>query len=554
MTQGYLALVLHAHLPYIRHPEYDDFLEEDWLFEAMSETYLPLLEMLERLEEESIPCAITMSLTPPLCGMLRDPLLQRRFALRLDRHLELADKEAKRTKDDPEESEVVDFYRKRFAFQKEQFERYDRDLIGTFARFQTLGMLEICTCGATHGFLPLMALYPEAVRAQIQIAVHDYEAIFQRPPRGIWLPECGYYPGLETILQEAGLRYFFVDTHGIQQASPPPVYGVHAPLYTPAGVAAFGRDPESSRQVWSSKEGYPGDFDYREFYRDIGYDLPLEVIRPYIQPTGDRKMTGFKYYRITGPTDQKKFYKPAWAAAKAKLHAADFLAKREAQISLLASRMQQPPVVLAPYDAELFGHWWFEGPLFLEALVRVIHEKASPVRLTTPPAFLEAYPRQQIATPPFCSWGADGYAQVWLDPTNDWLYPHLHTATSRLIALASAYPEADGILRRALNQMTREVLLAQSSDWAFIMKTGTSVQYAIRRSRDHLLRAQKLYEQIRQNVFNLAWLEDIETRDSIFPSIDYRIYAARSASKRNAEGSAVIGAGPEASEKSVGKA
>jgi len=525
MVKGYVSFVLHAHLPYVRHPEYENFLEEDWLFEAISETYLPLLDMLGRLSEEGVPCGLMMCMSPPLCSMLRDTLLQERFVHHLDRCIELAEKEQERTKDSPQEKKLADFYFERFSAQKAQFLSYQRDVVGAFGRFQEAGLIEIGTCSATHGFLPLMATQPEAVRAQIQIAVEDYQRHFGRRPRGIWLPECAYYPGLDVYLREAGLRFFFVDSHGILDAQPSPVHGVHAPVYTPSGVAAFGRDPESSRQVWSSKEGYPGDVNYREFYRDLGFDLPFEYIGPYVQPTGARKMTGFKYHRITGESEHKELYDPKKAREMADEHAGNFMFNRQHQVSHLAEKMGRPPIVVAPYDAELFGHWWFEGPWFLEALIRKAANHQSDFAMLNPAEYLQRHPEQQLAQPPFCTWGANGYAEVWLDPSNDWIYPHLHKASERMIQLAKQFPNADGLLRRALNQMARELLLAQSSDWAFIMQTNTSVEYSVRRTNDHLLRAGKLYEQILSETIDVPWLEDIEYRDNIFADIDYNVYA-----------------------------
>src|SRR5439155_18753495 len=200
-----------------------------------------------------------------------------------------------------------------------------------------------------------------AARAQIRIGVEEYRRFFGRSPLGFWLPECAYYPGVDVLLKDYGIQYFVVDTHAVVYATPRPFYGVYAPLYCPSGVAAFGRDVESAKQVWSSVEGYPGDFDYRDFYRDVGYDLDYAYVRPYLPPTGERVNIGIKYYRITGNTDQKAPYNPSWAREKAALHAGHFLSNRRQQIERLTAVMDRPPLLVAPYDAELFGHWWFEG-------------------------------------------------------------------------------------------------------------------------------------------------------------------------------------------------
>lgn len=524
MEEGYLSIVLHAHLPYVRHPEHELFLEEQWFFEAMTETYIPLLRVFEGLVNDRVPFRVTMSLTPPLLSMMTDPLLQDRYLRHLNRLIELSEKEVERTRWLPEFHDTAVMYRNDFAFARWFFaEKYDRNLVTAFKRLQEQGHLEIITCGATHGFLPLM-LHKEAIRAQIQVAVDQYANFFSRPPRGIWLPECGYHPGDDEILREYGIRFFFTDAHGIFHATPRPKYGTFAPIYCPSGVAAFGRDLESSKQVWSAQEGYPGDPYYREFYRDIGYDLEYDYIRPYIHPNGLRVHTGIKYYRITGKTSDKQPYIPSVARECAASHAGNFMFNREKQVEYLTSIMDRRPIIVSPYDAELFGHWWFEGPQWLDFLFRKLAFDQKTIRAISPIDYLAIYPRNQVATPSMSSWGYKGYNEVWLEGSNDWIYRHLHQAAERMTELANRFPDSDGTLRRALNQCGRELLLAQSSDWAFIMKTGTMVEYAVKRTRDHIVRFLNLYDQIVSNAVDDGYLSDLEYKDNIFPELDYRIY------------------------------
>ena len=526
MSLGSLALVLHAHLPFVRHPEHEDFLEEDWLYEAISETYLPLLRVFDRLAEDGVPFRVTMSLTPTLVTMLQDGLLTERYTRKLERLCELGAREVHRTQNDPTFGPLARFYRDHFEALRSAWDgRYQRDLVSAFRRLQDAGHLEIITCCATHGFLPLLHETPEAVRAQISVAANHYRMTFGRDAPGIWLAECGYYPGVERFLAAERIRYFFVDTHGLTDSTPRPLYGPFAPIYTEAGVAVYARDPESSQQVWSSEIGYPGDPIYREFYRDIGWDLDLDYVRPFIQPTGDRKNTGYKYYRITGKTQDKLPYDPAAARARAATHASNFLFNREKQIEYLSSRMgDRKPVVVAPYDAELYGHWWFEGPQFLDFLIRKVAFDQRTFQLVTPSDDLREHPRNQVATPPASSWGSGGYANMWLDESNDWIYRHLHHCARQMVGLARDFPETSSLNRRALNQAARELLLAQSSDWAFIMKTGTMVDYAIRRTKEHVLRVQRLHDQVRGGNIDEAWLSQVESRNNIFPEIDYRVY------------------------------
>jgi 1,4-alpha-glucan branching enzyme len=510
----------------VRHPEYEEFLEEDWFYEAVIETYIPLIEVFEGLIADGVDFRLTMSLTPSLLSMFADPLLQYRFLRHLDKLIELANKEVMRTQWQPEFNQLALMYYHRLNRAKHLFvDKYQQNLISAFKSFQDRGKLEIITCAATHGFLPLMDIHRQAVRAQIQTAVEHYECLLGRRPVGIWLPECGYSPGLDELLAEANLKYFFVDAHGILHASPRPKYGVFAPIYCRSGVAAIGRDIESSKQVWSAIEGYPGDYYYREFYRDIGFDLDYDYIRPYLHQDGIRVNTGIKYYRITGPTEDKQPYDPRIAREKAAVHAGNFMFNREKQIEYLYNFMDRQPMVVSPYDAELFGHWWFEGPDWLNFLIRKIAYDQKNIKLITPSEYLDKYPVNQVSTPSMSSWGYKGYSEVWLEGSNDWIYRYLHKAAERMGELARSFPHPNGLQQRALKQAAREVMLAQSSDWAFIMKTGTMVSYAVKRTKDHLLRFDRLYHSIKANQIDEAWLRDIEHKDNIFPDINYRLYA-----------------------------
>jgi 1,4-alpha-glucan branching enzyme len=481
--------------------------------------------MLDGLVRDGVPFRLTLSVTPPLANMLADPLLQERYERHIEKLIELAGKEVQRTRWMPEFHPLAVRYEQQFREARRIFsDVYGRNLLRAFRQFQDLGVIEVLTCGATHGFLPLMLGNRNIWRGQVRTAVRDYERHFGRSPLGIWLPECGYEPGVDEVLAAEGIRHFIVDTHGLLFATPRPRFGVYAPIITRAGTAAFGRDLESSKQVWSANEGYPGDFEYREFYRDVGWDLEYDYIRPFLHGDGQRTNLGMKYYRITGPTNRKEPYNFERATEKAANHAGNFMFNREKQVEYLHGLLGRPPVIVAPYDAELFGHWWFEGPQFLNFLLRKIAYDQKSVATITLAEYLEKFPVNQVATPSLSSWGYKGYAEVWLDAANDWIYPHLHQAGERMVALANAARggayDGDALRWRALRQAARELLLAQSSDWAFIMKTGTMVPYAVNRTREHLANFTKLHDDIRAATVDEWWLAEIEHRNNIFAEID----------------------------------
>jgi 1,4-alpha-glucan branching enzyme len=525
--QGYWIPVLHAHLPFVKHPEHDYFLEEHWFFEAVSESYIPLLMNMNRLIEEGVDCRLTVSLSPPLLEMFEDEHLIEKYKSYLDRLIDLSKKEIRRLKKDGSPGHLALFYRQRYEEIRSFFQNtLERDILSGFRRLRDLGRIELITSCATHGFLPLLNVNPQSVEAQIAIAVDTFQKHTGCSPLGLWLPECAYYDGLDATLKKHGIQYFFLDAHGFMEGVPVPRFGVYAPAFTGSGVAAFARDPLSSNQVWSSEEGYPGDANYRDFYRDIGFDLDFNYIRPYISPDGKRVFTGIKYYRITGRTGDKEPYDPDSAAAVVKGHAAHFRKEREEQVAKLRSVMDRQPIVMSPYDAELFGHWWFEGPEFLYHVFCEI-DKSPVVKTTTPSKYLKLYPQNQVIAPGPTSWGDKGYYDAWVNHENDWMYRHLHRMADRLEGFANKhYHEKDAMKIRLLNQLARELLLAQSSDWAFLITTNTAREYSVRRIKEHIDNFRKLSDQLESNAIETTALEWLEYKNSIFSNIDFRVYAS----------------------------
>lgn len=518
---GYLCLLLHAHLPFVRHPEYDDAMEERWLYQALTESYIPVLDALFRLVREGVPYRLSVSLSPPLIEMLADDLLKERYKRYVHVMLDLCDKEATRLKDSPETARLARMYRSRFEEVLRLYtEDFGEDIAGAFRKLRSVGAVDLLTSAATHAYLPLL-MHKESMAAQIKVGVDAFKRRMGFQPDGFWLPECAYTPEAEPLLAEAGIKYFILETHGILCASPRPKFGFHAPVATPAGVYAFGRDPECGNQVWSAEEGYPGDGAYREFHRDIGYDLPAEYLGKAL-PGGFRTHTGLKYHRVTDRrSEHKAIYEPEKAVFKAKSDAGNFVFWRNKEAEHWSAVLGRPSVMVAPFDAELFGHWWYEGPLWLEETLRKLADPSQRVRAATPGDCLSQHSAPQVSSPAPSSWGYKGYSEVWLDGRNSWIYRHLHACQEAMSAASRRHAGASGETRRGMNQAFRELLLAQSSDWPFIIASGTVPRYAEKRFRTHIGRFRKIISQVDSGDIDPVFLNEIEARDNIFPELDF---------------------------------
>ena len=560
---GYLTFTLHAHLPYVvNHGTWPHGME--WLLEAAAETYLPLLRMLGRLERDGIALHCNLNLSPILLEQLSHPVFIAEFPRYIDRKIVAAREDEAYFSSMGEHgyAETARFWQRFFVDSLDQFQYLNGDIISSFRHFNDRGLLEIITCGATHGYMPLLGT-DESVRAQVRMAVKAHERHIGEHPKGIWAPECGYRPsgfwnypvsnadgspiapgferiGVEQALSESALDFFFVDTHLVEDSAPVrspylpakkvPAASGDRKLYQPYFVdgpyeeldkrdaaTVFARDPQTGVQVWSGDLGYPGDSNYLDFHKK-------------------RWPGGHRYWRVTGhgvDMADKQPYDPHVAAERVKEHAAHFVCLvRDAMKECLST--EKPPILCSPFDAELFGHWWFEGPLWLEAVARLLHEKPEGLELTSCSSYLEKYPRAGFIAMSEGSWGAEGGNQVWLNPDTSWTYAHIYAAELFTREVCSKREwEATELGQRVVKQMCRELMLLESSDWQFLITTGAARDYAEMRFNTHNGQFNELKEfwQVLETTGSLSAeqqerLGEIELRDSIFADIDPGFWAS----------------------------
>jgi 1,4-alpha-glucan branching enzyme len=554
------ALVLHTHLPFVvNHGRWPH--GSDWLNEAAIECYLPLLDVARRLVASGISPRWTINISPVLAEQLDSGAFQKEFEFFMETRLRyVEDNRAyfRRTGQDA----LVALTR----YWEEYFERMwallrgmGGDLVGAFAELGDAGHLEIITCAATHGYLPLLSR-DESIRLQLATAVASHQRHFGRRPRGIWLPECAYRPrydwkpavggsaaprgirpGIEELLAEYGIEYFLVDTHLIRSGTPlaayrdffpalaalararPPVRPSRgskaASSYRPYQVAsrggtgtavAFVRDPKTTVQVWSRDQGYPGEPQYLEFHKK---HFP----------------GGFRYWRVTGAgvdLGDKQLYVPAAAAERVESHADHFVHLVDRTLKEAAGDGEGlTPVVVSPYDAELFGHWWFEGPAFLEGVARRLARDG--VRPVTLADVVDAGVPGDVMTLQEGSWGEGGDHRVWLNVQTEWTWDRVYDAERALVERLGRAGDGSALHRRVLAQACREALVLQASDWQFLITTGSARDYAERRFAGHYAEFKRLLElsdKLAQGDTLGADEEEalrrLEREDFLFPDVD----------------------------------
>jgi 1,4-alpha-glucan branching enzyme len=514
-----ISLVLYAHLPYAGEP---GTAGEEWFFEALSETYLPLLAVFDRLEGDYIPFRLGLSVSPVLCHMMSDEALLQRFLEYTDKQIEFGIRELERTKDQPELQNLVKLYYDKAVDRRIAFtERYERNILRAFDYYQRKGKLELLTTAATHAFLPFLSPYAEAVQAQVEVAIASYRQHFGKYPQGFWLPELGWTPELEGCLRAYNFGYTVVEPHGLVFGKPPASRGSFYPVKTPGGICIFARDyrggEDVSRMIHDSV--------YRDNNKDAGYELSADHLGAFLTSGGSRTRTGFKYWSTAPQGDHKPLYDPRTASEKAVEHARLFLENQSARLFEAAQYMKEVPVSLCAYDADTFGRFWHEGPQFVEALFR-LSAGYRELQFMTPAEYLykQDISYFQTSIPEFSSRGTNGYAETWLDSSNDWMYRHLIRSLDRMVEMAERFSEDTGLKERTLNQAAREILLAASSDWPKMLYHEDSSEYARGQIEDSLRNFTTIYEALGSNYISTEWLTNLEKRHSVFPHINYRVF------------------------------
>lgn len=516
--KGYLVLVLHGHQPFVRHADIDHPTEENWLFETLTDCYLPLMQVCQELLDEGVKAKLTLAFSPTLSNMLSDGYLRGRYARYLEERIAFLDRGARGEGDVELDASLTLWYRQRFAQCRRAMEDHsDGNVIARCRRFRENQAISVMASAATHAYLPLWDLYPDILNLQILAGIHQFERDFGRSPTGFWLPECGYSRRLDEHLRRWGIDYFFLARHGLLNGDPAPAYGEFAAVRTPSGTRAFARDVFTDHQVAFKRTGYPGDPLYADFESDIGLLWPSESVRE-LTHRDEPATTGIRGCRAGSAA--REAYVPEAAAARCTVHAAHFVQECQRRAETLHAAIGRKPVIVGLFDMEHFGHWWMEGPLWLKLVIQKLTREPTSVKLVTAEEYLAQCPQSEVVNPSMSSWGFQGYSETWLMGRNHWIYPALYKAIEAFRVLAADHQHPSELRHAALNQYLRELLLAQASDWAFILHAQTAVEYATRRVKGHLANMTRIQAGLEQDCLDPHWLASLQDEANILADLD----------------------------------
>ncbi len=569
-TKGYFTFVLHAHLPYVlSHGKWPH--GTDWLSEAAAETYLPLIKVVNELVEEGLSPHLTIDVSPVLAEQLANDGFKDEFESYLRQKIKAAQADSQEfyKYDQLSMLEMSRFWEDFYQAAADHFKSLKRDIIGELRRLQDAGYLELMTCGATHGYMPLLSR-DESVQAQVKAAVATHTRLFGKAPKGTWLPECAYRPaykwkkpvddgsndgeynrkGVDEFLSENGLDFFIVDTALLKGGKTAGVYidrfeslrilwdqmEKEAPRRTeeiektprkpylvssaPEGkkpVAVFTRDSETGLLVWSGEHGYPGDGNYLDFHKK-------------------RFPGGHRYWAVTSveaDLADKGEYNRSKAIGRTVENGQHFAKVIKDLLESYHDKTGEAGILCAPYDAELFGHWWFEGPQFLKEVLRGL-SKIESVETTSLSDHLDRVKPKEIVHLPEGSWGEGGHHYIWLNKWTDWTWKHIYPCETKMIELAAKHKDSDDdLLIDILRQAARELMLLCSSDWQFLISTWAARDYAELRLSEHhedfkklVVLAEKVAGGEQLTTAEMAMFGDCKIRDQVFEDIDLAWFAS----------------------------
>ncbi|MCR5495533.1 MAG: DUF1957 domain-containing protein [Treponema sp.] len=531
-----LVFVLNATQEYIRHTgenaeKYASV--SNYLFDAISETYLPLLKMLENLEKDNVSFKLSLVLTPVLCTLLEDKEIQSQYLAWLDKKVEFGQKEIQRTSGNPALQAICKNTFEKYQKDKELFESYNCRLVRKFYEFKKKGLVEfLATCG-TDIFMPFYHDMEEVMSAQVESGILSFRNFFGDLPDGFWLPELGYYEGVEKIIKSYGINYTILDSRSFLFSKIEPKNGLFTPARFTNALVCYGRDYDSDTEIFG-QNGYCRDYAYKNLARDVGFTLAPEALEPYIAKGTSRYSMGYSYWNKSpinedeagNANDSSNLYDAETAKKRLCEHAKLFLDSKVEKLNKAASLIPEEDVtVLVTIDANRLRENWNEGILWLEQVLRMA--AAEEIETASPRSIVDNPFKLQRIVPYYGSCSSSGYAEELLSSKNNWMMRYARKASERMVDLAERFPAETGLKARLLNLGVKELMFAESSGWAKMMESEVFPEYAEMRFKQSINDFTAVFDALGSNTVSTEWLTKLESEHQIFPWMNYRIFCKK---------------------------
>jgi 1,4-alpha-glucan branching enzyme len=513
-----ISFVFNVNLPFVREAEPHFVIDELPFFETLSLSFIPFLQMLDRLEAARVPFHIALVMPPVVCHMLNDEFLINRYLEYVDNQISFGRKEIKRCKD-TEVGSLAQFYYENALKKRNLFiKKYNKDICGALTYYAQRGKLEIVTSAAVNAFLPFYINYPASIAAQVETALISHRKFFKSRPQGFWLPELAYCPNLDKILRTYKLGWTLIDTHAALLSKPCPETGSFYPVKTQSGLFMLVKDFYAYRDIMNKKVGLTYNKIYCSYERDAGYELPADYVMNFISGDGVRLATGYRYY-----TSGRKIYNAEEAEASAKEAAHKFLANRIAQLNSAGNLINKNAISVCHLPFDFFGRRWSEGWTFIEEIFRCALNNDE-IQFLTPQEYIYKEQSQEfpVIEPEYSSSGYKGYAENFMDSSNTWVYRHIMRSIERMEEIAERFSGENDIKERVLNQAAREVILATDTRW--VRRNANANASSSDIIVAHLRNFTTLYESLGNSRISPRFLAELELKNNVFPEINYRSF------------------------------
>lgn len=518
MSKKSLVITIVGHQCFIRHLEGEDISKNELLFTAISETYLPLLNMFANLEADGVPFHANMVLSPTLCNMLADPVIQQQYIEWLDKIIALGEAEADRYEKNSVQYKYAIVNQEKAKQNKRDFqETLNQDILSKFAYYAKRGDLELLATAATYSFLPHYRDMPEAVQAQIEMGLHSHKSFFGIAPDGFWLPYLGYYPGIEAIIRSYGFNYTILETHGVLFGNPEPENGIFSPVRTRNSLAIFARDSDKYNTMMENPL-------YRNQEKDIGFESSTEYLSNFLGDIPTRVATGYKYW---SKESEDSLYNKELALNEVKKDAKNFLDKKAEKLAKAAELKPNTDISLVcSFDALDFGSNWHEGVDWLEQVFRQAASRDD-ISITTCGKLVDNHFLFPKIEPFPSAMSGTGYGEDLLSNSNAWMLRYVRKACDRMIDLAARFSDDTGLKARSLNLAAKEILLAQAGDWPQFINDGNMPDYAEKRFKESISAFTTVFDSLGANSISTEWLTRMEKQHPVFPDINYHIFSQK---------------------------
>jgi len=517
-----LVLTITLDTPYIRHfADCEKYaFENEILFTAISKTYIPLINMLHKLEDDNVNFKLAFVISPVVCSLLDDDFIKEQYSLWLEKRIALGQKEIERCAKDAALLKNARECLAEAEQNKADFtDKYQMNLLKEFKSFADKGLIELLGTTGTALYVPHFADMKEILNAQVETGIYSHKHYFGSAPEGFYVPQCAYAKGFDHILRAYGINYTVASPATILFADDAPETGIFAPVRTHYSLVLFGKDNEYPK-FFNNENALSENSVYKNVEKDIGFELGADELCDFLTSEGVRSSTLFRYWS----KDEESVYDKDAASKQAYEDALKFVECKTSKLTKAQESLNgQDVCCVVEIPASVLGQKWEEGVIWLENVIRNVKD----VELSTCGTMLEKQFQLPRVNPYPCSENGGGYGEDLLDNSNCYMIRYTRKMCERIVDLAGRFTDESGLKVRLLNLGARELMIAQDCVWAQMLHDGEYGEYVQKVFMNAVLNFTAVFDSLGTNTVSTEWLTKLEKEHTLFPWMNYRIFSPK---------------------------